>query len=122
MRSHSAVTGYMGSLIDKNVLIAKSALSKQTRNLPYFKDTFSNVGKFGKGLGAVGMILTIKEDWASGNLNYGTAAKVALGIGLMGVSAPLALTYTATDIGVYMYSGTSLTDRIGNGVNNMFSK
>lgn len=64
------------------------------------------------------MGLTVYEDFTSkSGLTWGTGAKVVMGTALLFASAPFSLTYAAADISVGLITDTTITDRVGNYVN-----
>jgi hypothetical protein len=74
----------------------------------------------GKALGAVGILMTMNNDIEShGHLTAGDWTKAAIGVGLM--LSPVGwvtLGYATIDMTVGIVTGTSVTDRIGAGIDN----
>ena len=66
----------------------------------------------GKVFGAVGVGITISD----GNITFGENAKI--GIGIVTTLSPVGWVYGVADIGFQVISGTSLTNRIGNAIDN----
>jgi hypothetical protein len=63
-------------------------------------------------------IASIYEDYSSARgLTWGTAAKVGIGVLLLGASAPVSLTSAAIDISWGLATGTTITDNVANYVN-----
>ena len=79
--------------------------------------TLKLTSKVGKRLGAAIEALTAYEDYNSSGLIWGTAAKVGIGGVLLFASAPVALEYAVIDLSWGLATGTTITDYIGNYVN-----
>lgn len=110
MTSASAWIGYAGLQLTKT-----SALIK------YVNPGLDISKKFSRKLGVFGVGVSVLEDIKNDNVGYGTLSKVGIGLATTfayGTLAPVALTYTLLDIGVGLYTGTSITDRIANGIDN----
>ena len=70
----------------------------------------------GYGFGAASAFATIVEDKAAGNVTVGTAVKVGINIAATiawGALGPVGLAYGILDLTVYISTGQSITDRIG---------
>ena len=77
----------------------------------------ANVSKIaGYSTGALGTIVTFAEGFQDGNFTSGDAAKVAIGI--ITTFTPYGWVYGALDLGVLIITDTSLTDRIGDYIDN----
>ena len=119
--SISAFTGYAALYLSKIEKLVQLALLGQSSNVINSYDGFFNGAKtIGRKLGYIAIKATITEDIINGNAGIGTAAKV--GIGLLTIVFPVAgLIYAAVDLGVGIYQGTTLTDRIASGVENAYN-
>lgn len=71
----------------------------------------------GKSIGVLGAIATGIESISDGKVTWGDGVKV--GIGLLTTFTPWGWVYGAVDLGVGLATGTSLTDRIANGIDNL---
>ncbi|OXA87410.1 hypothetical protein [Flavobacterium hercynium] len=99
------------------MLIKYGAKGQTVSNLRHVSNSLKLTSKVGKVLGGAGLFLTSYEDYESNNLGWGTVAKIGIGGALLFASAAFSLSYVALDIGVGLYTGTTITDRIGNYVN-----
>ncbi|WP_347053593.1 RHS repeat domain-containing protein [Flavobacterium olei] len=118
-KSGSAIIGYEGMVLNKSeLLIQYSAKGANVSNLRHASKTLKLTAGAGKALGVARMGLTVYEDFTSkSGLTWGTGAKVVIGGALLFASAPVSLTYAAADIGVGLITGTTITDSVGNYVN-----
>jgi RHS repeat-associated protein len=110
MTSASAWIGYAGLQLTKT-----SALIK------YVNPVLDISKKLSRKIGVIGVGVSVLEDINNNNVGYGTLSKVGIGLATTfayGTLAPVALIYTLLDIGVGLYTGTSITDRIANGIDN----
>ncbi|ELM3645146.1 RHS repeat-associated core domain-containing protein [Flavobacterium psychrophilum] len=116
LTSGSGIIGYEGSLLSKTeILIRSGAKGASFSELRSVSKTLKGVGKFGKTLGVIGLIATSIEDGTSDKgLTWGTAAKVGIGGALLFASAPVGVGIAVIDLGVGLATGTTITDRIGN--------
>ncbi len=120
--SSSAITGYVGMLNDKNHYLVKGLLMGSSAAVKADYSKFLNVSKsIGTKLGVIGIGVTVIEDIANNNFNLGTVTKVAIGLGTMALG-PFGLLYAAADVYVGVTTGTSITDRIANGVQNVYDR
>jgi hypothetical protein len=113
MKSASAWIGYAGLQLTKT-----SALIKYVNPL---SKTLEISKHLSRKLGVLGVGISVLEDFNNDNIGYGTLSKVGIGLATTfayGTLAPVALTYTLLDLGVGLYTGTSITDRIANGIDN----
>ena len=118
MGSGSAIVGYQGAVLNKNeLLIRQVARGASFADRRYINKTLKVTSKVGKAMGIVGVGLTIYEDVSTDGFTWGTVAKAGIGGALIFASAPLSLTYAVIDIGVGLTTGTTITDRVGNYVN-----
>jgi hypothetical protein len=70
----------------------------------------------GRGVGVLGVaITTISSAW-DGSLSSGEIAKI--GIGILTVAGPVGWGYGILDLGTQVFTGTSITDRVGMYVDN----
>ena len=115
MKSGSAIVGYEGMLLNKAEILIKSGAKGQSfSNLRHTSKTLNLTKNVGRGLGALGIGLTVYEDYKSNDVGWGTLAKVGIGGALLFASAPVALTYAILDVGTGLVTGTTITDRVGN--------
>jgi len=70
----------------------------------------------GQAAGIVGVALTAYQGFSDGNFTTGDAVKV--GIGLITTFTPYGWVYGIADLGVQVMTGQSITDRIGNAIDN----
>ena len=76
----------------------------------------SNVARsIGIGLGYVGIAATLVESLYDGKLSYGDGYKMAIGVASVALPG-FGLTYGLVDFGTQLATGTSLTDRMANGI------
>lgn len=116
--SGSSILGYEGMVLNKaEMLIRYGSKGASISNLRHVSKTLKLTTNAGQVLGGAGMFLTAYEDYSSNNLGWGTAVKVGIGGVLIFASAPVSLSYAVLDIGVGLYTGTTITDRVGNYVN-----
>jgi RHS repeat-associated protein len=121
MGSGSSFVGYAGLQMDKT----KSLLQYTAKNSTGWanKATALNaakvVSKIGKGFGIAGAVFTGVESALDGN-GFSLGDGVKVGIGLLTTFTPLGWAYGIADIGVGVFTGTTITDRIGNGIDNGF--
>lgn len=71
----------------------------------------------GKFLGGLGAVLTAVEGASDGN-GFTTGDMVKVGISVVTIFTPYGWVYSAVDLGVGIATGTTLTDRIGAGIDN----
>jgi hypothetical protein len=71
----------------------------------------------GKSFGLVGAVFTAWEGATDGN-GFTVGDGVKVGIGLVTAFTPIGWAYGLVDLGFYAFTDTSLTDRIGNGIDN----
>ncbi len=86
------------------------------------EDVLKNTKFAGRILGGVGALLTVREDFKENKQGWGTAAKFGIGVATTvayGAFAPWALGYTIIDVGVGVATGTTVTDRIAAGIDNV---
>lgn len=118
MGSGSSVVGYQDAVLNKTeVFIRQGARGASFADKRYIAKTLNMTSKVGKALGIVGVGLAIYEDVSTDGFTWGTAAKAGIGGALLFASAPLSLTYAVIDIGFGLTTGTTITDRVGNYVN-----
>ncbi|MBF0598124.1 RHS repeat domain-containing protein, partial [Faecalibacter rhinopitheci] len=123
MTSTSAFIGYSGSLLNKSeIMIKAGSKGGDLSNMRHISNTLKNTGKLGRGLGVLGIGVSIFEDYRSNNLGWGTGAKVVIRGGLLLVSAPVGLSIAAVDIGWGLATGTTITDNVANYVDKKMSK
>ena len=118
--SGSSIVGYQGMILNKTeVLITLSSKGQSFSNLRHTATTLKMTSAFGKGLGLAGIGLSVYEDFNSHQgLSWGTAAKMGIGGLLLFASAPVSLGYAVLDLGVGIATGTTITDRAANYINN----
>lgn len=122
LRSGSSFTGYSGLYLTKTESLFKYTAQNSTGWAN--KLTALKAAKYtaiaGKSLGVAGVGLTALEDYnENGKIGIGTGVKIAIGLATtfaVGAAAPVAIAYAILDIGVGLTTGTTLTDRIANGV------
>jgi hypothetical protein len=79
----------------------------------------------GPGLGFVGvMASSLESAYDENGYTLGDGAKTGIGVlmllgSLNPITAPFVAGYALADLGLQVFTGTSLTDRIGNGIDNM---
>ena len=118
LSSGSSIVGYEGSLLSKSEILIKTGVKGASfADRRHISKTLKLTSKVGKGLGVAGVALTAYEDYNSGGLTWGTAAKVGVGGVLLFASAPVALGYAFIDLSWGLATGTTITDNIGNYVN-----
>ena len=119
LKSGSSIIGYEGSVLNKaEVIIKAGAKGTSFSDKKYILKTLNMTSKVGTSLGIAGIGFTTYEDFNSARgITWGTVAKVGIGGALLFASAPVSLTYAALDIGVGLTTGTTITDRVGNYVN-----
>ncbi|HEU4495600.1 MAG TPA: hypothetical protein VFR70_00970 [Flavobacterium sp.] len=111
LNSGSAIVGYEGTLLSKSEILIKSgAKGASFADRRHISKTLKLTSKVGKGLGVAGTALTAYEDYNSGGLTWGTAAKVGIGGVLLFASAPVALEYAVIDLSWGLATGTTITD------------
>nr|WP_258129751.1 RHS repeat-associated core domain-containing protein [Flavobacterium columnare] len=118
LKSNSAVIGYEGTILSKAEIAVKfSSKGAKFSDLRHISKSLKGTSIIGKGLGVVGLGFTVYEDFTSGGITWGTAAKVGIGGALLFASAPFAIGYTILDVGWGLATKTTITDNIGNLVN-----
>ena|GEM_PF-6492335 len=117
MQSASAFVGYAGLPIAKNEALLRYTAKTATNwaNKAFALRAVKGFAIVGKSAGVLGAGLTAIEDISKGNVGWGTAAKVGIGL-VTTFGGPIGLAYGVIDIGYGMYTGTTLTDRLGAGV------
>ena len=117
--STSAIFGYAGIHLTKTELLLKSTVANITDRASKISTlkAVKNIAKAGKLTGVVGAIATGFEGASDENgFTIGDGAKVA--IGLITTFTPYGWVYGIVDLGVGLATGTTLTDRIGNAIDN----
>lgn len=79
----------------------------------------------GRGFGVVSGAATLFEDISNDKFSTGTVVKVGIGIGtsfMYGALGPVGLAYGIIDVAIMLSTGTSLTERVGNIVNEQIKK
>ncbi|NQZ76080.1 MAG: hypothetical protein HRT61_08215, partial [Ekhidna sp.] len=105
------VLGMTGLAINNEVGV------KSATRVAQLKQASTYVGRAGTALGVVSLTYNVVESSLDGKLTAGELTK----IGIAGASLHPVFggVYGVVDLGVQMYTGTSLTDRIANGVDSM---
>ena len=105
------VLGMTGLAINNEVGV------KSATRVAQLKQASTYVGRAGTALGVVSLTYNVVESSLDGKLTAGELTK----IGIAGASLHPVIggVYGVVDLGVQMYTGTSLTDRIANGVDSM---
>jgi hypothetical protein len=123
LQSGSAWSGYGGLHLTKYEQLFRYSAKTSTN----WADKASNLRKAkglavaGKGLGLIGVGAVVYEDLKENKFGIGTGVKVGIGVITTFIGGPVVLTYLVTDIAVGFITGTTLTDRIANGVESAFS-
>lgn len=114
--SGSSLAGYAGLHMDKT----KSLLKYTAENSSdWANKAAKTVQRIGKGFGAAGAVFTAVEGALDGNgFTWGDGVKV--GMGVLTTFTPFGWVYGVVDIGFGVFTGTTLTDRIGNGIDAEF--
>ena len=115
----STIIGGQGLLVELAKLAAKSeaTAAKTSSALNTALSAAKYVKYAGKALGGIGAIATGIEGALDGNgFTWGDGAKVA--IGLATIFTPVGWVYGIIDLGTAVVSGTSISDRIGSGIDN----
>ena len=115
--SGSAWAGYAGLNLEKyNALLKTTFRQEQSfSSLKYVAKTIKNVETAGKALGWAGVGLSVVEDYRENKVGWGTGAKVAIGVASI-YFGPVGVAYSIVDLTVGAATGTTLTDRIAEGV------
>jgi RHS repeat-associated protein len=120
MTSGSSFIGYAGIETTKvEMLLRYTAKTASTwSNRAFALKGVKGTAIFGKSLGAVGAVMTgIESGFDNNGFTWGDGVKV--GIGLLTTFTPYGWVYGIVDVGVGLATGTTLTDRIGNGIDNL---
>jgi hypothetical protein len=120
MQSTSAFLGYAGIPIAKNEALLKHTAKTASgwANKAAALRGVKGIAIAGKTLGAVGAVMTgIESAFDSNGFTVGDGVKVGIGL-VTTFGGPLGLAYGVIDIGWGMYTGTTITDRIGSGIDN----
>lgn len=122
MASKSAFVGYAGLLTTKTESLVKYTAKGQIfRNLRHISKTLKGLKTTGRFLGYTGVALSVVEDYQNDNLGAGTVFKAGIGVACT-VFPVFGLCYAITDVAVGAITGTTLTDRIANGIDNTVNK
>lgn len=112
--SMSAKTGYVGTGVSVGGVINKAYRYMPRTTYSGMRDivrTGKISGKVGTGLGILGSAAKAYEIYETGNYTWGNAASLTISVISIGVPV-----VGLIDLGVEMTTGTSLSDRIGAGI------
>ena len=122
MIAMSAMIGYEGALLGKTEMIVKLQFkAAQTfTSKKGFVSSIRGLEKAGKVIGAAGVVVNVIESATDANgFTAGDAIKTGIGIWTI-YGGPIGWTYGLIDIGFGVFTGTTLTDRIGSGIDKAF--
>ena len=110
----TGVANMMGDLLYATYKSEAANLAKNWTSKAEALTGAKYVSYAGKSLGVLGAGFTAIESFADGNFSYGDAAKV--GIGILTTFTPIGWAYGIADFAVGVATGSSITDRIGAGI------
>lgn len=111
LKSASAMIGHAGLHLTKTEALLQYVGATE--------GVLKSAKSIGIKLGYAGVLTTAIEDLANNNLGVGTGVKVAIGVASMYLG-PVGVAYAIIDLSFGVTTGTTLTDRIANGVENSF--
>jgi hypothetical protein len=110
---------YNATVVYKYGTKTVSAAQLTAKNAAEMTKLSKAAGSISTKIGVAGIGLTIYEDYQNNNLGAGTAAKTAITV--LSVAFPgFGLVYGFVDVVTLATTGTSLTNHIGNAVDNTF--